>query len=268
MPVVAVVTDSSSGLPDTPRPGLGVVPMHVLVHEPRTEVRPVRVTTSTPTPRELLSAYRSAAAAGARAIVSVHLSAQVSGTCSAAVLAGRDSPVPVTVVDSRLIGSGVGLAALAGMLTAARTDDAVVVAAAVRGRAAATSTLFCVEDLDALVHSGRLSHLAARVGTVLSIRPLIEVVHGRAVVAERLRTAARARARLGAVAAERALALGRGCVVVVEHGDAPQRAAELAEDLRLRCGAVAEIRPVSEVLAAHAGPGLLAVTVAPSGPVR
>src|SRR5919109_1469871 len=103
---VAVVTDSTAYLPPglAERHALTVVPLQVVI-----------------------------AGTGASAIVSVHLSAAMSGTVEAARLAAEDAPVPVRVVDSGAIGLGLGFAALsaaAAALEGASPED--VVAAAER----------------------------------------------------------------------------------------------------------------------------------------
>src|SRR5690242_6776658 len=111
-----VVTDSTASLPAevAQARGIVVVPLQVvigatvydegpdgatpeMVAEALKEFRPV--STSRPSPAHLLETYREAAADGATAILSVHLSAEMSGTHESALLAARDAPVPVTVVD-------------------------------------------------------------------------------------------------------------------------------------------------------------------------
>ncbi|MCW2615546.1 MAG: uncharacterized protein JWN08_2540, partial [Frankiales bacterium] len=146
---VAVVTDSTAYLPDgtANERGVGVVPLHVVLGS-RTgtegaEVSPqnvadalherrLHVSTSRPTPGELVAAYR---AAGAERIVSVHLSAELSGTYDAAVLAAAEveaEGVEVTVVDSRTIAMGLGFVVLAAADAARAGADAAAVAAAAR----------------------------------------------------------------------------------------------------------------------------------------
>ncbi|BDZ43184.1 hypothetical protein GCM10025865_24830 [Paraoerskovia sediminicola] len=78
------------------------------------------VSTSQPSSEALLEAYRRAADAGATEIVSVHLSADLSGTLQAATAAAGRSPVPVRVVDSRTVAMSLGFAALAAAQEAAR----------------------------------------------------------------------------------------------------------------------------------------------------
>jgi DegV family protein with EDD domain len=125
---VAVVTDSTSYLPAelVRERGIAVVPLQVVIGgtsydegadaSSGTVAEALRtwqpVTTSRPGPAAFAAAYASAAEAGCAAVVSVHLSAQMSGTVESARLAAKDSPVPVEVVDSESLGMGLGYAVL------------------------------------------------------------------------------------------------------------------------------------------------------------
>ncbi|MFB9834326.1 DegV family protein, partial [Actinoallomurus acaciae] len=109
---VAIVTDSTAYLPEevVSAHDVTVVPLQVAdgddVREeaggdgPR-DWRPV--TTSRPSPAIIDRAYEEADVAGARAVASVHLSGEMSGTVDSARLAADDAPIPVRVVDSRSI---------------------------------------------------------------------------------------------------------------------------------------------------------------------
>ncbi|MGH3002654.1 MAG: DegV family protein [Gaiellaceae bacterium] len=77
-------------------------------------------TTSQPNPARFLRAYEDAAAAGARRILSLHLSGSASGTVQAARTAAEAAPVPVTVVDSGTTSFGVGLCVLEAARALAR----------------------------------------------------------------------------------------------------------------------------------------------------
>ncbi|HRI97923.1 MAG TPA: DegV family protein, partial [Nocardioides sp.] len=128
MPVV-VVTDSTASLPPdvAAERGIVVVPLQVVigadVHDEGSdgatpelvaaalkEFRPV--STSRPTPAALVEVYEECARQGATEIVSVHLSADMSGTFESAQLAAREASVPVVPVDSRQVGVATGYAAL------------------------------------------------------------------------------------------------------------------------------------------------------------
>jgi fatty acid-binding protein DegV len=144
--------------------------------------------------------------------------------------------------------------------------DAEEVAVAARDAAAAARVWFLVDSLEHLRRGGRLSAPAAALGTVLGLRPLLTVSDGKVVVGEKIRTRRAARERLEAVAVAAAVAHARVRVAVHHLGEpdaadvlAGRLAAELGE--RVREVVVADS---GAVLGAHAGPGLLAVVIAPA----
>ena len=173
---VAVVTDTTAclGADRAEAAGVTVVPLHVHVgggrSVPAREITPEevveilaagkeRAATSRPSPGELAETYRRVVAeTDCEAIVSVHLSAGVSGTVEAAELA-RDElagQVPVEVVDSRVIGLAMGYAVLAGARAAAGGAEAREVADVVRARTAGSRTWFYVDTLEHLRRGGRI----------------------------------------------------------------------------------------------------------------
>lgn len=285
---VAVVTDSTAYLPPqrvaTAPCHLGVVPLHVVIggreHREGVDVdtadlagalrafRPV--TTSMPAPADFAAAYAAAVAAGASEIVSVHISAELSGTSSGAALAAQRAPVPVVVVDSRTIGMALGYAVLSACQVAAAGQEADVVAAVAHARAAAATVVFYVDTLEHLRRGGRIGAASALLGSALAIKPILTVRDGRIDALEKVRTSARAFARLVelAVAAGQA-AGGEGVDVAIQHLDSAQRAEDLAGMLRARVPRVRDllVGELGAVVGAHVGPGTVAVTVSPRAPV-
>lgn len=276
---VAVVTDSTAYLPSglADERGIAVVPLGAVVDgitgddgEPgaaRDVAEALRrwapVTTSRPTPERFASVYAAQAAAGASAVVSVHLSGAMSGTVESARLAAADAPIPVEVVDSRLIGMGLGFAVLAAAEAAASGATAAEAAARAADRAARTHPLFCVDDLEHLRRGGRIGAAQTLVGSALAVKPVLGIRDGRVEPLEKVRTYARAVARMEDLAAEQA---GTHPVdVAVQHLDNAERAEELAARLRTRLPSIRDlyVSEVGTVIAAHVGPGMLGVAVAP-----
>jgi DegV family protein with EDD domain len=276
---VAVVTDSTSYLP--PRLlaelGIAVVPLHVLIENrsgtegvdvvPADVVRALssrraEVSTSRPTADDFSATYRRLLDEGAEAIVSVHLSAALSGTYDSAVLGARECPQgTVVVIDSRTTAMGLGFAVIAGAEAArsgAPRDD---VAAAVRATVDRTTTMFCVETIEHLRRGGRIGAAAALLTTALSVKPILEVVDGSVVLKEKVRTSSRALTRLEELAVG---AAGEGPVdLAVQHLAAPERAEEISRRLGQRLPRVGRV-VVSEVgatVGAHLGPGVVGVVV-------
>jgi len=276
---VAIVTDSTAYLPTelVEAHAITVVPLQVVIGgEARNEgdatsatvAEALRswtpVSTSRPSPGAFLDVYERLAAEGCTGIVSVHLSADMSGTYESALLAARDAPVPTRVVDSRSLGMGLGFAAVTAAETAqqgAAVDD---VAGAAEKRAAATTAVFYVDTLEYLRRGGRIGAGAALLGSALAVKPLLHLVDGRIEPLEKVRTSSRAIARLEEIA----VAAGTHAPVVdiaVAHLANRDRAHQLADRLRgrlPRLGAL-HIGEVGAVVGAHVGPGMLAVVVAP-----
>jgi DegV family protein with EDD domain len=274
---VAVVTDSTSGLPGEliEKYDVRVVPLQVVLGgrlgADGVDVAPadvaaalrahVPVSTSRPPPAAFDRVYAAAADEGHEAIVSVHLSAGLSGTCDAARAAAGDAAVPVRVVDSASTAMGLGFPVLAAAEAAAVGAGAEEVARAAVAAAARTKALFYVHSLDALRRSGRLGQAASLVGSALAVKPLLHVIDGRIAVCEKVRTATKALGRLEELATA---GLGVAPVdVAVHHLAAADRAAELAASLRGRVPGLvsAYVTEVGAVLGAHVGLGLLGVVV-------
>jgi DegV family protein with EDD domain len=280
----ALVTDSTAYLPPDLLEGLDVrvVPLHVVIggHEHSEGVdidaaavaaalrRFTPVSTSRPAPAAFLEAYEAAADDGADAVVSVHISGEMSSTIAGADLAAAQSPVPVTVVDSRALGMAMGYAVLAGARLAAGGASAREVADAVRATCAASTVVFYVDTLEYLRRGGRIGTAGALLGSALAIKPILGLRDGHIVPLERVRTSTRAIARLEELSVEAASALpdgADGVDVAVHHLDSPERAERLAERLRSRLGDEVSVRVVElgAVVGAHVGPGTLAVAVVP-----
>ncbi|MYV38670.1 DegV family EDD domain-containing protein [Streptomyces sp. SID1328] len=276
---VAIVTDSTAYLPPglMERHGITSVPLTVVLGdqalEEGTEIstrslaqalqkrRPV--TTSRPSPEEFARTYREVAETGADGIVSLHLSAELSGTYDAAVLAAREAPVPVRVVDTGMVAMALGFCALSAAEAAeggGTVDEAVTAA---EKRAADTSAHFYVDTLDYLRRGGRIGTAQALLGSALAVKPLLRLENGRIELLEKVRTASKAIARLEEIVVERAA--GAEVDIAVHHLAAPERAGALAERLRERVSGLAELHvsEVGAVIGAHTGPGLLGVVVSP-----
>lgn len=219
------------------------------------------VTTSRPGPEVFAETYRRIAEAGATGIVSLHLSAELSGTYDAAVVAAREAPVPVRVVDTGMIAMALGFCALAAAEAAeagGSVDEAVTAA---EKRAAGTAAYFYVDTLDYLRRGGRIGAAQALLGSALAVKPLLQLTDGRIEPLEKVRTASKAIARLEEIAAERA---GDAEVdIAVHHLAAPERASALADRLKARVTGLTELHvsEVGAVIGAHTGPGLLGVVV-------
>jgi DegV family protein with EDD domain len=277
---VAIVTDSTSSLSpaDADREGISVVPLQVIIGaETYTEgidvtadmiaealASFVPVSTSRPTPDDFLAVYERLAAEGAEAIVSVHLSAKMSGTLDSAILASKQASVPVTCIDSTQVGIATGFAA--GRAADARDagEDPMGVADAARRAGESSTVLLYVDTLEYLKRGGRVGAAAALIGSALAVKPILTITDGLVVPLERVRTQAKALGRLEALAVEKAQACDQGFDIGVQHLASPAVATAVAERLAAALGGDSiGVDEVGASIGAHVGPGMISVTVTP-----
>jgi DegV family protein with EDD domain len=276
---VAVVTDSTADLPAdlVAEHNVRIVPLRIAI-DAHTAVDGVdigpdevvealqakrTVSTSRPSPGDFVHAYRQALEAGADHVVSVHLSAELSGTWDSARLAAQEFGYGVVrVVDSRSTSMALGFAVMTAARAAAEGASAGEVQDAAVAAADRTSCLFYVDTLEYLRRGGRIGAAAAMLGTALSVKPLLHVRDGRIVPLEKVRTSSRALARLVALTVQ---AAGSDPVDIgVQHLAAKDRADEVAERLREQLPSVRQLitAEVSATVGAHTGPGVVGVAVA------
>ncbi len=281
---VRVVTDSTASLPAelTAQFGIEVVPLHVVIDGQSflegVDCTPQQiamalsagadVSTSQPTPAQFTEVFTRLVAQGAHEIVSVHLSGKLSGTAATARAAAEQVHVPVHVVDSATAAMGLGFSALSAARSVAsetpsqqRTGEQVAQVAA--QTAASARAVFLVESLDHLRRGGRLGRAASAVGTMLGLRPLLTLEDGEIVVLQKVRTRHLAIDRLVELVTAEAESRSRP-LIAVHHDGSGQDAADLRAKISQATRLDVVVSPLSAVLAAHVGPGLLAVVVAES----
>ncbi len=277
---VAVVTDSTADLPHHLAESLGlrVVPLSVTFGDAsyisgvtlqptefydKLASMPRMPTTSQPSPAWFEEAYADCADDGHRAIVSVHCSAALSGTVSLARDRAASAELDVEVVDSRLVGGSLGLAALAAHRVAERGGSVAEVVAAATDVRERSIGLLVVDTLEHLRRGGRLTGAQALVGSALKVKPLLHLTEGRVEVREKTRTWKRAMDRCVQLVAE--VAAGGPVDVVVVHALAPERADELWERLDERVEIAERLQAlIGPIVGTHVGPGAIGVAAMPS----
>jgi DegV family protein with EDD domain len=218
-------------------------------------------TTSQPAVGDFLAVYEPLLDEGLD-ILSVHISAGLSGTCDAARQAvetlerdGRSGRV--RVFDSATGAGGIGLVAMAGAHAAAGGGDLDAVEAAARAAREQLKIWFAIDTLEYLRRGGRIGAASAWIGSTLKIKPIL-TVESEMTPIERVRTSGRAFDRMVDFARERFAAGADGWVV--QHIQSPDQAAKLVDACKEIFGSepvwVSEVGPV---LGVHTGPGLLGV---------
>ncbi len=275
---VAVVTDSTACLPAQLAEKLGItvaqiqvrigdfvddearVPLSKLVEAMRDDLD---VATSPPDPGAFFWTYADAAASRVEAIVSLHVSTDLSQTTEIARQAAAQVKVPVHVVDTRTCGMSLGYAVVAAATVAAAGGDVNHVLSAAQQSFRRSSELLYVDTLEYLRRGGRIGAAAALLGSALSLKPLLTMVDGRIAPLDKVLGTDRAMRKLVDIAVRRA---GRDQVdIAVEHFAAAERAQSVLDQLRAKLPNVRRflLTQVSSAIGAHIGPGAVGVAVAP-----
>jgi len=227
-------------------------------------------TTSQPSIGDFLAAYEPLLAAG-NDIVSIHLAGGISGTVGAAAAAKAllDERQPggrIEVLDGQTAAGGLGCVVMAAAAAARSGADVDAVLARAREARAQLAIWFCVDTLDYLQRGGRIGRAQAWLGGALKIKPILSL-EAEITPVERVRTAGRAFERMVDYLRSRRDDGADGWVV--QHIQAPERAAELAERGRELFGCeplwVSEVGPV---IGTYTGPGLLGVGGVPARLLR
>ncbi len=201
--------------------------------------------------------FRELAAAGASEILCVNLSSRLSATMQAAQVAASavTGECRVEVVDSMTCSMGLGSLCLAAARQAADGASLDDVLADVTDRRAHTRTFATVDTLEFLKKGGRIGNARALLGSMLAIKPVIEVRDGVVEEAAKVRTRSKALRALADKVSEQPVD-----EVSVMHGGAP----DVDELLDLLAPVVPRdqivVGEVGPVIGTHAGPRVLGVT--------
>ena len=194
---IGIVTDSASDLPPATLSDLGIisVPLDVRLGAVGSEnLRDVSAEqfwakadasanlpeTSAPSPGSFAEAFHEQKRQGFDAVICVTISSDLSATFQAALAgAGAVAPeIPVVVIDSRFATLGEGLLVLEAHSLAAKGDDLDRTAAEVRAVIGRLGVLGTLDTLDNLRRGGRIGSAQAFIGSLLSIKPVVEVRNG------------------------------------------------------------------------------------------
>ena len=154
-------------------------------------------TTAACSPGDFQIAYQKAFDEGADGIVSVHVAGTLSGTIKAAEI-GRAMfrNKEIHVVDSMSASMGEGMLAEMAVEMSAAGSTAKEIADTLERRRNDLQVYLALETLEYLKRGGRISGAQAAIGTLLSVKPIIEIKDGKVETAERVRTRGKAREKL------------------------------------------------------------------------
>ena len=271
-----IVTDSTADLsPElVERFGITVVPLTILFGDEqlrdgidisseqffrRLARESVLPTTSQPPPAAFAETYERVRSEGATEVLSVHVSAKLSGTLQSALQGAEGvSGLRFRHIDSGTVSLALGMGVLAAAAIAQEGGTLEAARAAAEDVIARTRLFFAVDTLEYLRRGGRLSRGGEIVGTLLKVKPILTIENGELVPIARVRTRPKA--------IEELLSLVSGLRPITHIGALH---ATTPDDLRYLVDRLDGIAPdakvlttrITPVLGVHSGPGLLGLAV-------
>jgi DegV family protein with EDD domain len=271
---VRVVTDSACDLPDDliERDGIEVVPLTIRFGKEELVDRKELSTdefwrrladsdvlpeTSAPSAGAFEAAFRRMIADGATGIICINLSSKLSATMQSAQVAAQavQADCPVVVVDSLMVSMGLGSLCLTAARRAADGDSLESIVANVTDRRNRSKLYGALDTLEFLKKGGRVGNARALLGSMLAIKPVLEVRDGEVEEAGKVRTRSKALRLL----VDR-VKQGPFENLAVLHGNAPDldELLDLLEPLAPRDEIV--VGQIGPVIGTHAGPRVIGVT--------
>ncbi len=219
-------------------------------------------TTSQPTPAEFKHLYQDIIEkTDADSILTLTISADLSGTYASAVQAQNMVDFPVSVVDMRSVSLGITLPALMvkdALDEGASLEEATALA---RDLASRTDLYFTLNTLEYLHKGGRIGGAQRLIGSAFNIKPLLTLVSGKVEPKESIRTRKRALNRLIDLLAER-VDDSKPFSVGILHGQAADEADWLEAEIRQRWQPERLFKTqVGAVIGVHTGPGAVGFAV-------
>jgi DegV family protein with EDD domain len=222
-------------------------------------------TTSQPSTGEFLALYGPLVADPADEVISIHISAGLSGTVPNARAAAQElAPDRIHVVDSRTTATGLLIMVIAAGEAIAAGKSVSQIMAMLDRMVDESCAYFMVENLAYLHKGGRIGAASRFMGTLLNIKPILYMHEGKIEALDKTRTSSRAYRR---VVDEAVAFIGdRPARVCVGHIQAPEPAEAVAARVceELDCVAL-YMQEIGPVVGSHVGPGLVAVAACPVG---
>ncbi len=221
--------------------------------------------TSQPSPSEFSAVYESLAGSGCTDIVSIHLSSALSGTHESAVLAAATAPVPVRIIDTRVVSAAEALVVSAAVRARDAGGDIDDVERATRDAVGSMRLLFMLDTLDYLVKGGRAGKAQGLAASVLNIKPVL--TFNEEGIIEPFKKVKGVRRAIQEMAAQVAFdSKDRPVRLAILHSMAPELVHELhrALDAAGATYTLEHITTVGAVIGTYAGPGAVGVAYHPA----
>jgi DegV family protein with EDD domain len=278
MSKVAVVTDSTAYLPNEilTQYNISVVPLSIIWGDQdyrdgvdilpgefyeRLTTSKVMPTTSQITIAAMQSTFQNLLEQGYD-VLGIFLSSKFSGTIQSALQAREMMPEAagkIAIVDSMLTTMAMGWPVLTAARAAQAGESLSACQKVAENARDHSGVLFVVETLEYLRRGGRIGGAQALLGTVLNIKPVLQMHAGMIEPVEKIRTKQKAMERVIELTTER-IGTRTPIRLAVTHANSETDALSMLESARARLDPVETMCvPLSPVIGTHAGPGTVAL---------
>lgn len=268
---IKIVTDSSCDLPQSviDKYDISVVPLYInfpdqslldgveisrkTFYERLPETIPPP-TTSAPAIGSFAKKYQELIEKGAEAVLSIHISSVLSGTVNVASLAAESlQNAVVKTFDAGQLSIGTGLVVEAAAKASAAGKNLEDIMDEIKNLAARTYTFAAVDTLKYLQRSGRISHITSSLGSLLQIKPILQMSQGKVKMGVSRTINGSVKQLLSILKS-----LGNLEQLNLVHSNSPERAQMLCEEAKkyFPKGKEPFVVDITPVLGAHVGPGI------------
>jgi DegV family protein with EDD domain len=197
---------------------------------------------------------------GGKDVVAILISSGISGTVNSATQAQKEiNSDRVAVVDSKTAAMATGLHVLAAARKAAEGATLQEVKQTAEKAQEHTEVVFAVDTLEFLHKGGRIGGAKRLLGSMLNIKPILEMKEGKIEPVDQVRTQKRALERLISLVQERA-GDERPLRLSVFHSNVPDNAQALLNEAKNKLAPDETfLNELSPVIGTHVGPGTLAI---------
>jgi len=213
--------------------------------------------TSAPSPGRFVQAFEAQLEAGADTIVCINLSAGLSATMQSACTAAESVDADIRVVDSRSITAGLGSMVLTAARLGADGADAERIISEVESMRDRTRVFGALDTLENLKKGGRIGGAQALLGSILAIKPILDLSSGEVEEAAKQRTRRKSLSWLRDKLAEYPKVEN----LAVMHGEAP----DVDNFLAMLDGSVPHeverVEKIGAVIGTHGGPRVMGIAL-------
>jgi len=210
-------------------------------------------TTAAPAVGIYQSVYRRLVSQGVNKILSIHAPSSLSGIMNVARLASQAFHGLVHLIDSGQVTLGLGFQVLAAAEAAAKNLPFDAIISLVKSVQERCRVLAMLDTLEFVHRSGRVSWAKARLGSLLEIKPIIELRHGKVISLGETRTRRKGMERLR----ELLYAMGDLERLAILHTNCEAEAQTFLDSLKVRLATAPLIINVTTIIGAHTGPNAL-----------